>query len=363
MRNIPVRAASADYSVCLGSGLFASLESRLKKLFGSNSRKYFVITTPEVWALWSGPFLATFLDKPPAVLFLASGEKFKRLAAIEQLAAELSASGADRSSILLALGGGVIGDVTGFLAAIYMRGIDYVQMPTTLLAQVDSSVGGKTGVNLKTGKNLVGSFHHPRLVLAEMQTLNTLPADEFRAGLFEIIKAGFIRDRSLLKLMQTECESILAREAAVLERIIGASIRMKAAVVGEDEHETGVRMILNFGHTIGHAIEAVAGYGNLLHGEAVGYGMLAALEVSRLRGLPQKDFDAAVALVLAYGLPPLKKMSPRSLLNAAAGDKKNSAGQRRFVLLKKFGTAYVAKDVRDEEIIAGIHFMSELVRQ
>ncbi len=362
MRNIPVRTASAEYSVCLGSGLFASLEPRLKKLFGSNSRKYFIVTTPEVWALWSQSFLDSFGDDSPAVLFLASGEKFKRLAAVEQLASELSVAGADRSSVLLALGGGVIGDVTGFLAAIYMRGIDYVQVPTTLLAQVDSSVGGKTGVNLTTGKNLVGSFHHPRLVVAEMQALSTLPANEFRAGLFEIIKAGFIRDRSLLKLMQIERESILARDPRLLESIIAASIRMKASVVGEDEHESGVRMILNFGHTIGHAIEAVAGYGKLLHGEAVGFGMLAALEISRLRGLPQKDFDAAVSLILAYGLPEFKKLSPRALLTATAGDKKNSAGERRFILLRTSGAAYVTDDVRDDEMSAGIEFMFASVK-
>ena len=346
----------------LGSGLFASLQPRLKKLFGTKPRKYFVVTNPEVWALWSGPFLASFSVNPPAVLFLPSGETSKRLAAVERLAAELSSAGADRSSVLLALGGGVIGDLAGFLAAIYMRGIHYVQLPTTLLAQVDSSVGGKTGVNLTTGKNLIGSFHHPRVVLAEMQSLATLPANQLRAGLFEIIKAGFIRDPALFKLMQTRREIILARDPAILERIIAASIRMKADVVGEDERETGVRMILNFGHTIGHSIEAVAGYGKLLHGEAVGYGMLAALEISRRRGLSQKDFEAAVALILAYGLPPLKKMSSDALLGAAAGDKKNSAGERRFVLLKKPGVAYVANDVSDEEIISAINFMSTAVR-
>ena len=195
-----------------------------------------------------------------------------------------------------------------------------------------------------------------------MQALSTLPANEFRAGLFEIIKAGFIRDRSLLKLMQIERESILARDPRLLESIIAASIRMKASVVGEDEHESGVRMILNFGHTIGHAIEAVAGYGKLLHGEAVGFGMLAALEISRLRGLPQKDFDAAVSLILAYGLPEFKKLSPRALLTATAGDKKNSAGERRFILLRTPGAAYVTDDVRDDEMTAGIELMFASVK-
>ncbi len=364
MRNIPVRTASADYNVCLGNGLFSSVESRLRRLFGTSSRKYFVVTTPEVWALWSRPFLESFRGNAPAVLFLKSGESFKRMGAVEQLAVELSTAGADRSSVLLALGGGVIGDLTGFLAAIYMRGIDYVQLPTTLLAQVDSSVGGKTGVNLTTGKNLLGSFHHPRMVLADTQSLATLSDREFRAGLFEIIKAGLIRDRSLLKLMQTKRESILARESEILDRIISASIRMKAGVVGEDERENGSRMILNFGHTIGHSLEAVAGYGRLLHGEAVGHGMLAALEISRQRGLPSLDFDAGVALIASYGLPTIRKtVSAKALLSATAGDKKNLGRQRRFVLLSRPGQAYVCNDVGDEEITAGIEFMLKASRR
>jgi 3-dehydroquinate synthase len=298
--------------------------------------------------------LKSFATHPPTVLFIPAGEKHKRLAKVEQLAVELSAAGADRSSVLLALGGGVIGDITGFLAAIYMRGIDYVQIPTTLLAQVDSSVGGKTGVNLATGKNLIGAFHHPRAVLIDVDTLSTLPDPQLRAGLFESIKAGLIRDKSLFAFMEREREKILARDPSALERVLTASIRMKADVVGQDERESGLRMVLNFGHTLGHAIEAIAGFGKLLHGEAIGWGMLAALEISRLRGLPDKQCARAIQLIRAYGLPPLPKLSAARLIAATAKDKKNISGQRRFVLLQAIGESYVTDTATEAELHAGL---------
>jgi 3-dehydroquinate synthase len=354
VRRIPVKTASASYEVLPEKGMLSSLKRLLKVLFPDKDRKFFVTTSPEIWALWSQTFLKSFSEEKPTVLFLPAGEKHKRLAQVEELAMQLSAAGADRSSVLLAFGGGVIGDVTGFLAAIYMRGIDYVQVPTTLLAQVDSSVGGKTGVNLKSGKNLIGAFHHPKAVVIDVETLATLPESELRAGLFESIKAGLIRDRALFNLMERERTSILSRDPALLERVITASVRMKAAVVGEDERESGLRMILNFGHTVGHAIEAVAGYGKLLHGEAVGWGMLAALEISRLRGLPAKDYMRATVVIRAYGLPPLPALSAEKLVEATGRDKKNTAGMRRFVLLRSLGDAYVTDTVTNDELATGI---------
>jgi 3-dehydroquinate synthase len=357
VRTIPVRTASASYSVLVGKGLLASLRPRIEKAIGRKPRSIFVVTSPEIWALWSVAFLQSFRDVWPVILFLPSGEASKRMAVIETLAAQLSEAGADRSSLLIAFGGGVVGDAAGFLAAIYMRGIDYVQVPTTFLSQVDSSVGGKTGVNLKTGKNLIGAFHHPRLVVADLDLLSTLPASELRAGLFESIKAGFIRDRKLLNLMEEEKKAILKRDPIVLEKMIAASIRMKASVVGEDELESGLRMILNFGHTVGHALEAVAGYGTILHGEAVGYGMLAALEISRMRGLAEKDYARAVSLIHAYGLPSLPRLSAQKLFAKTAGDKKNSSGKRRFVLLSKPSVAYVTDSVSDIELRSGISTM------
>lgn len=354
MRTIPVQTASAKYDVLLGSGLFASLGKQLPKLFPDRQTKFFFITSPEIWALWSEKVLKSFGSYPPPVLFLPAGEKYKRLAEVEKLAAQLSTAGADRGTVLLALGGGVIGDVTGFLAAIYMRGLSYVQIPTTFLSQVDSSVGGKTGANLKTGKNLIGAFHHPRIVFIDVETLSTLPANELRAGLFESIKAGLIRDRALFTLMERERQAILGRNAGLLDRVITASVRMKADVVGKDERESGLRMILNFGHTVGHAIEAVAGFGTLLHGEAVGWGMLAALEISRIRGLQGKEYARAVSVIHAYGLPKLPDLSSKKLIAATAKDKKNSSGTRRFVLLKTLGAAYVADNVTDAELQAGL---------
>jgi 3-dehydroquinate synthase len=354
VRKIPVQTPTANYQVQLQKGILSSLHQQLSKLYPREQRTYFVVTSPEIWALWASVFLKSFGPHSPAILFIPAGEKHKRFAKVEQLAVELSAAGADRHSVLLAFGGGVIGDITGFLAAIYMRGIDYVQIPTTLLAQVDSSVGGKTGVNLSTGKNLIGAFHHPKAVFIDTDTLSTLPDAELRAGLFESIKAGLIRDRALFTFMEREREKILARDSAALERVLSASIRMKAEVVGQDEHESGLRMILNFGHTLGHAIEAVAGFGKLLHGEAIGWGMLAALEISHLRGLPEKQYARVVIAIRAYGLPALPRLSADKLLAATTKDKKNMAGQRRFILLKSIGDAYVSNTVTIAEVQAGL---------
>ena len=218
------------------------------------------------------------------MLFLPAGERHKRLATVESLAQQLALAGADRDSILLAFGGGVIGDVTGFLAAIYMRGIRYVGLPTTLLAQVDSSLGGKTGVNLLAGKNLIGAFHHPLAVFSDIDLLRTLPPAELRAGLQEAIKSAIIRDPSLFRFMEKNADAILSGDPAALQKVVTASVRVKAEVVSQDEKESGLRMVLNFGHTIGHAIEAATHYRKLLHGEAVAWGSIAALHLSLNRG-------------------------------------------------------------------------------
>lgn len=354
VHTLPIQTASANYNVLLGEGLLAHLPEHLRALFGER-RRAFVVTSPEIWTLWSQSFLAGFpTSESPAILMLPAGEQHKRLAALERLAQQLAAAGADRSSFLVAFGGGVIGDVTGFLAAIYMRGIDYVQVPTTLLAQVDSSVGGKTGVNLAAGKNLIGSFHHPRLVVADTRVLGTLPPAELRAGLFESLKAGLIRDRALFESMERHTEALLRQEPEPLTHVIAESVRIKAEVVSEDEREAGLRMILNFGHTAGHALEALTHYRSLLHGEAVGWGMRVALEASRMRGLPDADADRALAAIDALGLPALPRLTARRVLNAAAGDKKHIAGVRHFVLLRRLGEAHVVRDLTDDEFCCAI---------
>jgi 3-dehydroquinate synthase len=361
VHTLPIQTASAAYAVQLGAGLLADLPQHLRNTFGQRPRRYFVVTSPEIWTLWSGAFLSGFeADHPdtpdalPTILLLPAGEPHKRLAAVERLAEQLATAGADRESVLIAFGGGVVGDVTGFLAAIYMRGIDFVQVPTTFLSQVDSSVGGKTGVNLSGGKNLIGSFHHPRLVLADSTVLRTLPPAELRSGLFESLKAGLICDRELFTFMEQHIQALLRQDIDPLTHVIAESVRIKAYVVAQDEREAGLRMILNFGHTIGHAIEALSHYRGLLHGEAVGWGMRVAVEASRKRGLPDIEADRCLASIDALELPPLPRLSARRLLNASAGDKKHIGGVRHFVLLDRIGQARVVSDLSDDELIEAI---------
>ncbi len=349
VRTIHVQTASADYPVFVGRGLFAEIPRRARIEAG---RRIFVVTSPEIWSLWGQPFLAAFPQaSAPIVLFLSPGERFKRLGEVERLAGELASAGADRSGLLIALGGGIVGDLGGFLAAIYMRGIEYVQVPTTLLAQVDSSVGGKTGANLVAGKNLIGSFHHPRAVFADIDVLQTLPERELRAGLFESIKAGVIRDAALFRFMEQNAAAVLCCEPEALERVITASIRMKAEVVGIDERESGLRMILNFGHTVGHAIEAATGYRALLHGEAIAWGMLAALQIAAARStVTAAQAGRIERTILAYGPLPPFRATVEKLLDSAGRDKKNRAGKRRFVLPRGIGDAVVVEDVTDAEL-------------
>lgn len=352
MRTIHVKTASASYPVHVGSNLVANIGRHLRKIPGGSARRPFVLTSPAIWKLWGKQLASTFpRNQPPTVLFLPPGEQNKRLGSVERLAKELSTAGADRTSLLIAFGGGIVGDLGGFLAAIYMRGIPYIQVPTTLLAQVDSSVGGKTGVNLITGKNLIGSFHHPLAVSADVDVLKTLSPRELRAGLFESVKAGIIRDPRLFRYLEKNRETILNCAPHALIQVVSASVAMKAEVIGIDEREAGLRMILNFGHTLGHAIEAVTGYKKLLHGEAIAWGMLAALHISRSRDLlPEKDATRIDQLIRSYGPLPFFRARIPDLLNAAGRDKKNKAGTRRFVLTPGIGKAIVVEDVTDAEL-------------
>ena len=356
MRAIHVKTASAEYPVYVGCNLATHFEYHLRKVKRAPEQRIFVLTSPEIWALWGRQMFQAFPSaQQPSVLFLPAGETHKRMSEVDRLSTELAAAGADRSSLLIAFGGGIIGDVGGFLAAIYMRGIDYIQMPTTLLAQVDSSVGGKTGVNLTVGKNLVGSFHHPRAVIADVALLKTLPARELRAGLFESIKAGIIRDAGLFRFLEREREAILGCDLDALKGVISASVRMKAEVVGIDERESGLRMILNFGHTIGHAIEAATGYKKLLHGEAVAWGMLAALHISRTRAMiAKKDAMRIEETIHAYGPLPRFRARVPDLLAAAGHDKKNKGATRRFVLCSGIGNTVVVENVTETEMIGAM---------
>jgi 3-dehydroquinate synthase len=343
--------------VIAGSGLIQTLSPRIERVAGRLPRRVFVLTSTPIWALWGETFCASFAE-PPITLFLAPGESHKTLASIEKLLRQMAAAGGDRGSLLIAFGGGIVGDVGGFLAAIYMRGIPYVQVPTTFLAQVDSSVGGKTGVNLPEGKNLVGSFHHPLAVFADIAVLGTLPDRELRAGLMESVKAGIIRDRTLVRFMEEHWNEVLGRAPKALEKVIAASIRMKAAVVNKDERENGLRMILNFGHTVGHALEQATGYKTLLHGEAIGWGMVAALWLARKRGtISTNQFERLESLIHLYGpLPPLKLRAGK-VVAATGADKKNVGGVRRFVLPLGIGDAGVVEDVTAAELESAVGYL------
>jgi 3-dehydroquinate synthase len=343
--------------VVAGSGLIQSLAPRIERVAGRLPRRVFALTSAPIWALWGEAFQSSFAD-PPIALFLPPGEEHKTLKSVEGLLRQMVEAGGDRGSLLIAFGGGIVGDVGGFTAAIFMRGIPYAQVPTTFLAQVDSSVGGKTGVNLPEGKNLVGSFHQPLAVFADIGLLGTLPDRELRAGLMESVKAGIIRDRALVRFMEEHAVDVLTRDPKALEKVIAASIRMKAGVVNADERESGLRMILNFGHTVGHALEQATGYKTLLHGEAVGWGMVAALYLARERGtISSRQFERLESLIHLYGPLPALKLRAAKVVGVTEGDKKNVGGVRRFVLPLGIGNAGVVEDVTAAELEAAVGYM------
>lgn len=362
MASIEVKTPSAEYSVTLGSGLLPTMRRRIERAIGGKMPRVFFVTSEEIWKHWGADAAQSF--DGATVLFVPAGERYKRLPMVEKLLEQLARAGADRDSIVIAFGGGVIGDMAGFLAAIYMRGIRCVQVPTTLLAQVDSSVGGKTGVNLAAGKNLVGSFHQPVAVLADVTVLKTLPKNELRAGLQESVKCGVIDDAKLFAYLEKNAAVVKRGDAKALSYVVERSVRVKANVVNQDEREGGLRMVLNFGHTIGHAIEAATGYKKLLHGEAIGWGMIAAVNVAVARGV-LKDADAKriVKLVRAYGPLPKFSANAEELVRISAGDKKNRGGGRRFILPTGIGSVEIVKDVTEEELIAATDKMLAEVKK
>lgn len=273
----------------------------------------------------------------------------------------MAAAGLDRNSVVLAFGGGVIGDLAGFAASIYMRGIPVIQIPTTLLAQVDASIGGKTGVNLPVGKNLVGTFHQPRTVLIDPQVLGTLPEREYRAGFFEVIKCGVIRDAGLFRSIERNQSRFLARHPAFLLKAIEASVRVKADVVSRDEREGGLRRILNFGHTIGHALEAEGGYKRLLHGEAVGWGMIAAARIGEQMGTTPKEVAARIErVVLQCGLLPRIRVKEAAILRRIRSDKKTLHGVLHFVLPTAIGKTMISDQVKPRHIRNAVDYLNKL---
>ncbi len=345
-------------------GLLRSAAAALGDLLPQDSR-VFVLTAPPIQKHWAKPLIKSFAKagRKIDVLVMPDGERAKTLAQLEKLAEELVTRGADRHSVLLALGGGVVGDVGAFLASVFMRGIPVVQIPTTLLAQVDSAIGGKTGVNLKSGKNLLGTFHQPLAVLADPDVLATLPEREYRSGLFEAMKYGVIRNPNIFELMEQQPEALLRRDGALLEKLITECIRVKADVVSADEQEHGERRILNFGHTIGHALETETNYRRFLHGEAVGWGMIAASMIGvHMQVTEPATARRIAALVLAYSPLPKVDVDGRRIMKRLLSDKKTVGGVPHFILPTSIGTVTVANNVTPRCVIQAVKDIRNLSR-
>jgi 3-dehydroquinate synthase len=328
------------------------VSGRIRDYLPQRHGKVFVLTTEDVWQLHGQVISRQFEPGEFAVLHFEGGENNKRMASLERLAEEMSDKGADRTSVVIGFGGGIVTDMGGFLAAIFMRGIPVLQIPTTLLAQVDAATGGKTGVNLRTGKNLIGSFHQPLAVLIDPEFLSTLPEREYHAGLFEILKCGIIRDPELFWRFARRKDDILAKKPELVDALVAAAVRVKVDVVSADEKEGDLRRILNFGHTIGHAIEAETEYTRLLHGEAIAWGMIAATELSFLTGLLGKeDRDEIERTIRSYGpIPSIADLSPENLMGRLAKDKKTLGGKVHFVLATGVGAVKIVSGVDPSQI-------------
>ncbi len=352
-RTVPVGLGQRAYDVVVGEGLL-DVAGRLIAPFQTRGRTA-VVSDETVWRLHGERLTAALrdagIDALPVVV--PPGEGSKSFEGLADVTDRLLALELDRGDLITAFGGGVVGDLAGFAAAIYKRGIDFVQIPTTLLAQVDSSVGGKTAIDTPRGKNLVGAFHQPRLVLADLSVLATLPDREMRAGYAEIVKYGLLGDLAFFEWLEANGSAVLAREPAALAQAVARSVEMKAEIVAEDEKEQGRRALLNLGHTFGHALEAETGYGDaLLHGEAVGAGMALAFRFSAAQGqVAGQDAERATRAIAAAGLPTTLPQVAGHPFDAArlvahmGQDKKAEAGRLTFILARALGDAYVAKDV------------------
>jgi 3-dehydroquinate synthase len=345
MPEFRVETPQCAYSAIVERGLLSRVGEHLPAKRG----KLFVISTADVWRHQGAALERGLAGVPYERLDLPGGEETKRLTPLESLAEEMVTRGADRSSLILAFGGGIVNDMAGFLAAIFMRGIPVIQIPTTLLAQVDAAVGGKTGVNLTGGKNLLGAFHQPLAVLIDPAAVDTLPDREYRAGLYEVIKCGVIRDGALFHYLAAEGDAILRHAPEAVDRIIADSVRVKAEVVTADERESDLRRILNFGHTFGHALEAETRYTRFLHGEAVAFGMRAAIYLAQITGhLSAEDSVDILQAIEDYGpLPSLAGISAGNLLARLAHDKKTVKGNVHFVLPVRIGEVAIVSSVEE----------------
>jgi 3-dehydroquinate synthase len=364
MPQATIHVLPRPYQASIENGLLARAGSVLGELLPQASR-IFVVTVPPVRKRWGSKLLKSLTSAgfEPQVIMMPDGEPSKRLATVESMAEKLAKLGADRKSVIIALGGGVVGDVAGLLASLYMRGVEFVQVPTTVLAQVDASIGGKTGVNLVAGKNLLGTFHHPRVVLIDPTVLKTLPDREFRAGLYEALKCGVIGNVELFIRFEQNRARILKRDPAELEWLIAQSVRLKAEVVSADEHEGGLRRVLNLGHTIGHALEAETGYRKLLHGEAVAWGMIAATSIALNVGRTDSVTAGRISdAVLSLGRLPELNVNPRKIVSRLQSDKKTQNGVVHFVLPREIGKVEISSEVPEPAVLGAVEELRDLSR-
>jgi 3-dehydroquinate synthase len=342
MESFSVALGARAYPIHIGPGLISSAELYAPYVSGGGVA---IVTNTVVAPLYLAAVRAATGAK--AEIVLADGEQAKSWQGVERVVDGLLAARLGRDGLVIALGGGVIGDLAGFAAAVYQRGVPYVQVPTTLLAQVDSSVGGKTAINHAAGKNMIGAFHQPKAVISDVATLDTLPERELRAGLAEVIKHGLALDAPFVEWLESNIEKLLKKDRAALVHAVRRSCELKARIVAEDERESGARALLNFGHTFGHAIEAGTGYGSWLHGEAVAAGMVMAAELSRLMGhLKKNEVSRVRELLKRAGLPVAgPALAPERLIELMALDKKAAKGRTRFVVLEAIGRAALRSDV------------------
>lgn len=355
METLRVELGERSYPIYIGAGLLEQLSSLLPKLSG---KQVMVVTNSTIAPLYLDRVMAALKGYHAVSVILPDGEQYKTLETLNQIYTALLENKHSRTTTLIALGGGVVGDITGYAAASYQRGVDFIQIPTTLLSQVDSSVGGKTGVNHALGKNMIGAFHQPKAVIADTDTLKTLPPRELSAGIAEVIKYGFIRDAAFLDWIESNMEKLTACDSQSLSYAIKRSCEVKAEVVAADEREGGLRAILNFGHTFGHAIEAAQGYGEWLHGEAVAAGMLMALLLSHKEGSITAEEVARGEAIIKAGNLPIRgpsSMSVETYLEKMAVDKKNVDAQIRLVLLKQLGNAIVTSEFNQDNLRATLH--------
>jgi 3-dehydroquinate synthase len=365
MLRIPVTTASRNYEAVIAHGLLSRAGEIVRNLLSATS-PVFVITVAPVRRRW-GKVLVKSLTAAgftPKFVEMSDGERFKRLVSVEKLADDLVKLGADRKAIVIAFGGGVVGDVGGMLASVYMRGVQLVQIPTTVQAQLDAAIGGKTGVNLKSGKNLLGTFYQPAVVIIDPDTLSTLPEREFRAGMYEALKCGVIGNPELFaRLGQCSIKS-LRKDRELLTWAITESVRLKAEVVSADEKEGGVRRVLNFGHTLGHALEAATSYRQFLHGEAVAWGMIAAANIAEAMGFSGNGiFEVVRDASLAWGRLPNVNLTAAKAISLIRSDKKTESGVLNFVLPKAIGKVEVVSGVPETAIASALAEIRRLSRE